>query len=446
MKTALPPGPKPFFSFSNVINFRKDTLGFLNQLSKEYGDISFFKMGKQDMIFVNNPDLIKEIFITNSSKFIKGRALELAKVVLGEGLLTSEKEFHTRQRRIIQPSFNHKRINYYGTIMADYAEKYRDKWKDGEIIDIDKEMMNLTLDIVCKTLFDTDMESDTRLIQENLTVALEMFMEITNPFRAILSKLPIPKTLRFEKARKYLDETIMGIIQERRKSEHDRQDLLSILMKLHDEEGDKTGMTDRQIRDEVMTLFIAGHETTSNLLTWTFYLLSQNPEIEEKFYQELEQVLGKRLPTPEDIPNLPYTKKVLTESMRIYPPAWIVGRRNIEEYEIKGFKVKPMTVFLVSQYIMHHNPKYFPQPEVFNPDRWTEEFKGELPRFAYFPFGGGPRLCIGENFAWTEGTLLLSIIAQKWKMKWIPDHPVELSLLITLRPKNGMKMVLEKRK
>lgn len=441
----LPAGPKAKFPGATLITFRRNPLDFLQKLQKEYGDISYFRLGPVNMCFINNPDYIKDVLVTNHRNFHKGRALQRAKKLLGEGLLTSEDAFHLRQRRLSQPAFHRQRIGAYAQIMTDYAQKTAESWQDGETRDILHEMMKLTLSIVGKTLFDADVAGEAEEIGQALTEAMEMFNLITVPWSGIMERLPLPSTRRFQKARQRLDETIFRMIKARRESGEDRGDLLSMLLMAQDTEGDGSVMSNEQLRDEAMTIFLAGHETTANALTWTWYLLSQHPAVEAKLHAELDQVLGGRIPTLEDLPSLRYTEMVLSESMRLYPPAWIMGRRALNDYSIGNYYLPKDTIVLLSQYVMHRNPKYFPEPDQFNPERWTPEAKAALPKFAYFPFGGGPRLCIGEPFAWMEGELLLATLAQKWKLRLVPGHPVELQPLITLRPKHGMKMTLEAR-
>jgi cytochrome P450 len=265
------------------------------------------------------------------------------------------------------------------------------------------------------------------------------------PFAQLLERLPLPAMKRFRQARARLDETIYRIIAARRASREDRGDLLSMLMAARDEEGDGTGMTDEQLRDEAMTIFLAGHETTANALTWTWYLLSQHPEIEKRLHAELDAVLSGRLPTAEDYARLRYTEMVLAEALRLYPPAWIIGRRALTDYRINGYHVPARAILLMSPYVMHHNAAYFPEPFQFDPERWTPAARETRPKFSYFPFGGGPRLCIGEHFAWMEGVLVLATLAQQWRLRLVPGHPIELQPLVTLRPKYGMKMILERR-
>ncbi len=447
MTTSLyPPGPTPRFSYSNILRMQRGRLEFFVKLAQDYGDIAYFKIGKQGIYFVNHPDYIKDVLVTNSKNFKKGRGLERARRMLGDGLLTSEGENWMRQRRLAQPAFHRKRISSYAVVMVEYAERTSEGWQDGTTVDMSQEMSRLTLAIVGKTLFDADVENEAAEIGEALTAAMELFNGLAMlPFSEIIEKLPLPSVRRFKKARTRLDETVYRMINERRVSGEDRGDLLSMLLLSHDDEGDGGSMNDLQLRDEAMTIFLAGHETTANALTWTWYLLSQNPAAEAKMQAELEAVLGDRLPTYEDLPRLKYTEMVLSEAMRLYPPAHTMGRRAVGEYKIKDYVVPAGSIVLMSQYVMHQDPRYFPDPHKFEPERWTAEAQAQRPKFSYFPFGGGPRLCIGEPFAWMEGVLLLATLAQKWQPRLVPGHPVELQPFVTLRPKHGMQMRLVRR-
>lgn len=441
-----PPGPKGKLLGGNFTAFRRDSLAYLQKAASEHGDIVYFRFGPQDVFFLNHPDYIKDVLVTHHQSFMKGRALQRAKRLLGEGLLTSEGDFHRRQRRLAQPAFHRGRIASYGTVMTDYAARTSSRWRDGETLDMSQEMMHLTLAIVGKTLFDTDVEAEADEIGAALTTVMELFDFLLMPFSELLEKLPLPlpHVRRFQKAKERLDETIYRIIEERRRSNEDRGDLLSMLLSARDEEGDGGQMNDEQVRDEVMTLFLAGHETTANAMTWTWYLLSQHPDVEAKLHEELSEVLGDgRQPTVEDVPRLRYTEMVVAESMRLYPPAWAIGRLALKGHEVGGYTIPAKALVLLSPYVTHRDARYFPDPTRFDPERWTLEAKESRPQFAYFPFGGGTRRCIGEGFAWMEGILLLATLARDWRMRLVPGHRVETLPVITLRPKHGMRMTLK---
>ncbi len=440
-----PPGPRRIVPLSGLFAYRKGPLPFFQNLAQQYGDISYFRLGPQEAFFLNNPDYIREVLVTRHHSFHKGLALQRAKRLLGEGLLTSEGEFHLRQRRLAQPAFHRNRIASYAGVMTDYAWQTQERWHDGDTLDMSEEMMRLTLGIVGKTLFDADVVSSAQEVGEAMTVVMDLFNTITIPFFELLQKLPLPQWRRFDIARAKLDAIIYRLIEERRLGGVDRGDLLSMLLLAQDTEGDGGAMTDGQLRDELMTIFLAGHETTANALTWTWYLLSQNPEAEARLHEEIDAVVKGRLPVFEDVAQLKYTEMVLAESMRLYPPAWALGRLAIEEFEIAGYVVPKKSLVLMSQYVMHRDPRYFIDPLRFEPERWTPEARETRPQFSYFPFGGGPRRCIGEGFAWMEGILLLATLARQWRMRLAPNHPVALKPVITLRPKFGMRMTITRR-
>ena len=443
--TQTAPGPRPRLPATNLIRMSRNRLGFWQEIARQYGDVAGVRFGSEWVFLLNHPDYIKDVLVTNSRLFHKGRGLEKAKRVLGDGLLTSEDPLHLRQRRLAQPAFHKQRVTAYGDTMIAYAGQISADWQDGATLDIAHEMMRLTLAIVGKTLFDTDVTGETDEIGQALTDLISLFTLFMLPFSDLLEKLPIPPTRRFLAARSRLDSTIYRMVNERRATGEDKGDLLSMLLLAQDNEGDGGGMSDRQVRDEAMTIFLAGHETTANVLTWTWYLLSKNPTAEARLHHELDRVLGGRPPTVADLPALPYTERVLAESMRLYPPAWIVGRRALADYPVGPYVVPAGSVVLMSQYLMHHDARYFPDPERFDPDRWTPQARESRPKFSYFPFGGGPRLCIGEAFAWMEAELLLASLAQHWQMRLAPDQTVELQPLVTLRPKGGLRMRLERR-
>lgn len=440
-----PSGPKGKPIVGHLLAFRRDPLGFLEALARAHGDLVPFRLGPQEVFLVNHPDAIRDVLVTHNRNFTKSRGLEMAKRFLGEGLLTSEGEFHRRQRRLAQPAFHRDRIAAYASTMVRYSLRQRERWRPGATLDVASEMMALTLAIVGKTLFDADVEAEAREIGAALSDILRLFERITNPFAEMLDRLPLPSNRRFQRATERLDRTIFRIIEERRRTGVDHGDLLSMLLMAQDEEGDGSGMSDAQVRDEAMTLFLAGHETTANALTWTWYLLSQNAEAEARLHAELDAVLDRRSPTFEDVPRLEYTERVVAESMRLYPPAWVIGRRAIAAYEIDGCRLPARAIVLASPWVMHRDARWFPDPGRFDPDRWLPEARSARPKFSYFPFGGGPRVCIGESFAWTEGILVLATLAQRWRLRLVPGHRVVPRPLITLRPRYGMLMQIESR-
>ncbi len=425
---------------------RRDPLAFLTRIAREYGDVARFRLGPGELHLLSRPDDIRDLLVTNAAAFHKGRGLERAKRLLGEGLLTSEDPVHLRQRRMIQPAFHHERIASYGAVMVEHAERLAGRWRDGETRDVSLEMTRLTMAIVGRTLFDADVESEADEIGEALTTAVGLFgRTLTMPFFEILDRLPLPGNRRFERAKARIDATIARLIAERRRGPGGRSDLLSLLVGASDPERDGARMTDAQVRDEAVTLFLAGHETTSNALAWTWYLLSQNPAVESRLHAELAAVLGDRPPDAGDLPKLAYTEMVLAESMRLYPPAWIIGRRALSEYSVAGYTIPTRSIVVASQWVTHRDPRWFPEPERFDPERFRPEAKASRPKFSYFPFGGGPRVCIGEGFAWMEGVLLLATLARRWRLRLAPGQEIVPAPSITLRPRNGLRMRLEPR-
>jgi cytochrome P450 len=444
MPAAVAPGPKPSLLRSVVYFPGRDPLGFFSNLAREYGDIVSYTMGGERMFLVSAPQHIKDILVTYNRNFIKGRGLQRSKRILGEGLLTSEGAVHLRQRRLMQPAFHRDRIAGYGKTMVEYADRARSGWSDGATLDIAREMNRLTLNIVGKTLFDADVESQAVQVGDALSGVMDTFWVMMLPFADLLERLPVPKLRRARMARARLDAIIYRMIADRRASGRDHGDLLSMLLTAQDEESGG-GMTDLQVRDEAMTIFLAGHETTANALTWTWYLLGRTTAVEARMHEEIDRVLQGRLPTIADIAALPYIERVVTESMRLFPPAWIIGRRALAEYPIGQYVAPAGALFLVSPYIVQRDARHYPDPERFDPDRWTPEFRETLPKFAYFPFGGGPRQCIGESFAWMELILLVATIAQRWRMRLVPGHPVVPQPVVTLRARHGMRMTVQQR-
>jgi cytochrome P450 len=444
----LPPGPKariPGADWLNVFPHR-NPLPFVTMMAREFGDIVHHRAGRQHIILLSHPDLIREVLVGDSQAFAKSRVMQRTKVLLGEGLLTSEGEFHMRQRRLMQPAFHRQRLPGYGAIMVNAAARLREQWPSGVAIDVHQEMMRLTVAIVAEALFSSVVDTEAAEIGAAVTSLLNLFPFMVLPFSEWLEKLPIGPARKAARAVERLDATIYRMIEARRANRARPDDLLTMLLEARDTEGDGGGMTDRQLRDECMTLFVAGHETTAVALTWTWYLLSQHSEVEARLHAEIDSVLGNRLPTTDDFPRLVYTEMVLAESMRIFPPAWTLARTALQPLEIRGYRVPRGSLLMMSQWVMHRDPRYFPDPERFDPERWTRDARGARPKYSYFPFGGGPRQCIGEGFAWMEGVLLLATIAQRWTMRLVPGHPVEPQPRITLRPRFGMKMVLERRK
>jgi cytochrome P450 len=417
-----------------------DPLAFVTRMAREPGDVVYYRLWRQDVFLARHPDLIRDVLVTNQHDYAKGAGLQWAKRFLGEGLLTSEGEFHTRQRRLSQPAFHRQRIGSYAAVMTDYAARSGDRLREGALFDMHAEMMALTLAVAAKTMCDADVGSESAEIGEALTDVISVFPRFVLPFAGLLHRLPLPATRRFERARARLDGVVYRMIEDRRRSGEDRGDLLSMLLMARDEEDNGGRMSDAQLRDEVMTLFLAGHETTANALSWTWYLLAQNPEAETRLHDEIDTVLGGRRPVFEDLPRLRYAEMVLAESMRLYPPAWGLGRRSLRDQVLGGIAIPVDSLVLMSPYLVQRDARFFPEPLRFDPMRFTPEAKASRPKFSYFPFGGGARQCIGEPFAWMEGVLILSTLAQRWRFRLDASARVEPQALITLRPKRGVPM------
>ena len=419
-----------------------DPLKYFTGIIREYGDVVGLRILNFRILLINHPDHIEDVLVNHPRKFIKGRVLQANKRVFGRGLLTSEGDFWLRQRRLAQPAFHRARIASYASTMVEYTERLLHEWQDGEERDIHKEMMRLTLQIVGKTLFDADVERDAKDIGKSM----ELLLELGADFRRTLfipQWLPTPTNIRLERAIRQIEKVLYRIIAEKRASGRDAGDLLSMLLAAQDEDGSR--MTDKQLRDEAITLFLAGHETTANTLSWTWWLLAENPAVEAKLHAELGTVLAGRAPSLDDLPKLVYTNHIITESLRLYPPAWGTARTAVEDHEISGYSAPKGSGVSFAQWTVHRDARWYDAPDEFRPERWEGDLLKRLPRFAYFPFGGGPRQCIGNTFALMETALILATIAQQFRFRLVEGHPVVPLASITLRPRHGIRAVLELR-
>lgn len=444
----FPPGLKrnlPFYLFSRF--FRPgNPIRLFEHLQATFGRVSYYRIGPSQIVVMNDPELIREVLIAQPQNFIKERTQRRMKILLGEGLITSDGEVHRRQRRIAAPAFHRQRIQNYASVMVERAAALRDSWRPGVELDASAQMMRLALQIVARTLFDSDVTKDVQRINDEVNAIMRLYhFLVTLPRAEALLHLPIPGLMRFKRARKRLDKVVYRMIEERRRSGVDGGDLLSMLLASRDDEADHSGMTDEQLRDEVLTIFLAGYETVANALAWTWLLLGQNPDAEAKLHTEIDSVLKGRAPALEDLPQLRYAEMVLSESMRLYPPAWAMGRQATCDVEIGPYKLPAGTYVFFSQYIIQRNPDFFPDPLRFDPERFTPERKAGRSRFAYFPFGGGSRQCIGESFAWMEAVLSLVTLAQRWRLRLVPGQKIDVQPKITLRPKYPIRVVPELR-
>jgi len=437
-----PPGPGFFDSWRRMWDFQHDHLTPVTRLHEEYGAVHRLNLGLSQLYFLNQPELIQECLVARHKDFHKDPYYVFLKLFLGNGLLTSEESFHLSQRRMIQPAFHKQRVLEYGRAMVRHSERTAAAWEDGQHLDINNAMMRLALEIVGETLFSSEVGGEAERVAHALETILGFEARFAQPFGKLFAKLPIPGNRAFFRAIADLDDVLYAMIAEHRKS-GDRGDLLSMLLDAQDEEG--LAMTDKQLRDEALTLFLAGHETTAIALTWTWYLLGEHPEIEARFHEELDRVLGDRPPTPEDFPALDYTYRVFKESMRLYPPAYMIGRQAIRPTQLGPYAIPKKALVILSPYITQRDAANFPDPLRFDPDRWLPENSTDRHKFAYFPFGGGKRLCIGESFAWMEGVLVMATLGRHWRFRRTDDTPPVLKPSVTLRPRDGMHGTLHRR-
>jgi cytochrome P450 len=443
MKTPLA-GPKGGYFGGSAAAIRRDQLGFYESCAREYGDLVETRLGPYRVLLLYHPDAIEELFVARSRDFIKSPGVRLLRPLLGDGLFLAESESWLRQRRLLQPAFHRQRVAGYGDVMTAYATRHVTGWKDGAVVEIHAEMMALTQAIVGKTLFDADVTGDAHELSQAARVLAEDFGARLRTLQLIPYWVPTPRNIRSRRAIRRLDRLIDRIIAERRAAGEDRGDFLSMLLNAQDAD-DGSRMTARQVRDEAMTMFLAGHETTAVALTWTWYLLAQHPEADARLVAELHEVLGGRPPAVADLPRLKYAGMIVTETMRLYPPAYGLGRQAERATEVAGQAIAAGDVLIAPTWVVHRDRRWFEGPEVFRPERWSGDLAQRLPRFAYFPFGGGPRQCIGNSFAQMEATLVLAAIAQRFRLSLVPGQRVTPTPYITLRPEPGIRMLLAPR-
>ena len=442
------PGPSTWLPGGAFWAFRKDPLAFFTNTARTYGDIAGFSFGPQKVYLVSRPEWIEDILVKSAGKFAKGVALERAKVLLGNGLLTAAGQEHLKHRRMIQPLFHRQHVQGFAEAFVRHATAWRDQVTPGATLDITREMSGLTLGIIGETMFSSDVQGDADEVREALTDAVSNFAYAFIPGLNHLQKLPLPIFIKVRKARERLDRVIHRVIAERRHLAGTevpalRTDLVSMLLAARDPENpNEGGMGDTQIRDEAMTIFLAGHETTANAMAWTWHLLGSAPEAEARLHEELATVLAGRIPTMDDVPKLEWTRAIISESMRLFPPAWTMGRRVLQDHALGSHTVEKDSLVILSQWVVHHDPRWWSEPEAFTPERWMAPT--DRPKYAYFPFGGGTRVCIGEAFAWTEAILLLATIAQRWRFVRGEQPAPTTEPRITLRPK-GLRMTAERR-
>ena len=448
MRGKFPPGPPdigrhPIQQYLTYRSFLADPLTRVTEWVAKYGDVIHYKSGDHHQYMVANPDMIREILVRQAHIFIKGPDYTNEKTGLarfmGKGLVTSNGDFWRRQRRLVAPAFHTQRISAYAETMVNYTLERIARWQDGTVLDVDEEMMQLTLMIVGRTLFDADASTTVNHVKK----AVEVLQKASNTAILLPAWVPTPLRIRSKRANAVLDKIVYHFINQRRASGEDRGDLLSMLLLSQDEDGER--MTDKQVRDEAVTLFLAGHETTANALNWTFWLLAQNPQVERRLHHELDSVLADKAPVLEDLRRLPYTDMVIKESMRLMPPVWSIGRMNKEATEVLGYPFPEWSGVQIVIYCAHRHPEIWDKPNDFVPERWAEDSINEIPKYAYLPFGGGPRICIGNGFATMEANLLLATIAQRFRLSLIDGVEIVPRPFITMFPRDGLPMRLEKR-
>jgi cytochrome P450 len=438
MKPNLPPGPKPDPVLGNLIEFRKDPLGFYTACAHDYGDVARFRIAHVNVYLLSNPELIEDVLVKHNSNFIKGRVIRSNRILLGNGLLTSEGDFWRRQRRLSQPAFHRERIAEYARVITHFVSRMMAGWQDGDIRDIQQDMKRLTTEVIARILFDADVTEEAAEIGSALKVAREELAARMSSGLLIPEHIPTPGNLRFKRAVGRLDKIVLGIIQQRRENESGGADLLSALLAAQDTDGSK--MDDHQLRDEVMTLFVAGHETTALALTWALFLLAEHPEVMVRMGTEVSEVIGTRIPEFHDIPRLRYADMVAKEVLRLYPPSWTIPRQAIRDCEIHGYFVPAGTSVTASQWVMHRHPRFFDDPNQFKPERWDKDLEKNLPLFVYFPFGGGPRQCIGQSLAMTEMILALAMLVRAFDFELQAEPPVTPWPSLTIYPRNGIRI------
>ncbi len=444
--TATAPGPKGLPVLGSIPEVRSDPLAFFSRVAREYGDVVRLNL-IEHVHLLNHPDHVKHVLQDNHLNYEKGFGYARMEPLVGKGLLTSNGDFWKRQRRLAQPAFHRQRIAGFSELMTRHTASMFERWKahpQGQPIDAHEEMMRLTFGIVGDALFTMDLLGEAEVTGKALSTALKIIDDRFRQFFVTPKAIPTPENLRLYRAIDVLEKLVNGIIEQRRAGPGQHQDLLSMFMEIQDADTGER-MTDRQLRDEVMTMVLAGHETTANALAWTWLLLSQHPEVERKLHDEVSRVLEGRVPTIADLPRLEYTTRVINESMRLYPPAWFTSRMAMEEDVIGGFRIPAGSTVLLLPYLGHRDPRFWDNPEGFDPDRFSPEATAARPKLAYFPFSAGPRMCIGFSFATMEMQLVLAMVVQRYRLDLVPGTRVEPEPQVTLRPKHGIPVYLRPR-
>jgi cytochrome P450 len=449
MRANFPPGPKYWNPLIVPLRFKRAPIDLLTELARDFGDLAHVRIGNMHLVALNHPDYIEQVLVTNSSSFRKSPTLRRAKRLLGEGLLTSEDPLHKRQQRLMTGSFTGHRIRTYSEVVSDYTGRITEKWQNGLTLDFSDCMMQLTLSIIGKVLFGSDFESNGPSIERDFRIALDRLRPFRAPFLTtpqFLEWLPGSKGWQFRKARERLDSVVLRLISSRRERPSNSPDLLSVLLASKDDESSEgAGMADFQARDEVITLMLAGHETVAHALAWTCYLLSEHPEVEAKFHKEVDELFLSETAAFDQHAKLSYTRMIISEAMRLFPPVWVIARETISDYTLGNYLLPKGTVVSMCQFVLHRDKRWFEDPLKFKPERWSSDRCDEIPKFAYFPFGSGSRHCLGERFAWMEAILIIATLGRKWRLRLAPEAKIAMDPGFTLRPKFGVKVVVSKR-
>jgi cytochrome P450 len=445
----LPPGPGVNLLLSVLKQKRwVDPIAHFGRLAANFGDIAHYKLGRRHIVFLNHPAYMREVFIVQHANFVKERTQQRAKLLLGEGMITATGTVHRQQRQASAPAFHRQKIATHADEIVRRAATLRDQWATGEAHDVHREMMTLALGIIGATIFRTDLGEEVHALNSAMADIMDVYNAVVLlPGIRLLLQIPFTPLRKFVHARAKLHRAVERLIAAHRQREADATgaDLLTMLLEAQQAQG----WSEEHLRDQVVTVILAGYETTAIALTWTWYLLSQNADAEAKMHEEIDRTLSGRLPACDDLPQLRYTEMVMAEALRLYPPAWAMGRLSLHEFQLREYRMPAGTTVLASQYILHRDARFFPDPLRFDPERHTPEAKAARVKGAYCPFGMGPRQCIGESFAWMEGVLILATLAQRWKLRHVDrpgvGHNVAVEPLFTLRPKGGMPMIVEAR-
>jgi cytochrome P450 len=453
MPTAPPASPasssgvvtlKPRYPGELILLAQRNPLALFQRMAAAGGEMVRVRLGPREVFLLNHPERARALLSYAGDALTKERALRLSRIVLGNGLVTSDGALHRQQRRLLLPGFHQRQVAASAEVMVSLAERRAAAWRAGQVIAVDTEMMRLTLEIAAKALFGAELQGEVEELQQAVLTALAIFDRHRNPFAELLNRLPLPGTVRVWRARRRIEKTVEGFIRERRSAGTSAHDVLDLLLAAQDPETG-LGLAEDQVRDEILTLLLTGHETTAVALTWTWYFLARHPEVEARLHQEVDAVLGERSPTFEDVKQLTYTRQVVSEAMRLRPPVWAVSRQAAAEVEIGGYRFSRGATIAVCQYTLHRDPAWWSDPECFRPERFAPEAEPPVQKFAYLPFSGGPRGCIGEHLAWTECILVVAALARRWRLQSPDGEPVGLRPSITLRPDRAIYMRLLER-